>query len=184
MEEVAVFMRTTLPQTAIQFRQSEGASELVTLWYHAERHPTPPASVGALLLLYLLLAFFAHGADRRAAWSEHEPSWMRFTNLVGLVMLNVKLYHSLVRIFYAAPGWTKLTTLQSLTLFVTKLLVSAEALLLFLGVRQCTPFQTLSAALFSSLIAMHTYKIRINAYIQKYVCKIHTKYACIHTKYA
>ena len=78
---------------------------------------------------------------------------MRFTNLVGLVMLNVKLYHSLVRIFYAAPGWTKLTTLQSLTLFVTKLLVSAEALLLFLGVRQCTPFQTLSAALVSSLIS-------------------------------
>jgi hypothetical protein len=140
-------MHQIIPQTSLTL--SSGWRD--QLWREVEVNSWIPGVIAALIGLYLIFAVIAHCFDRTTVYRATEPPWLHFRGFGGLLLVNLRLYHSVVRIFYCAPGWTKLTHLQSVHLLVTKIFLSACGCIVFLGVRQCTPLQSLSAAAFSSV---------------------------------
>ena len=92
----------------------------------------------------------------RTLYTRAPPRWwlaspVRFP-LVKELVLYARIYTSVLRVWYVAPGYTVYTRLQMLHCLATNLVTNAAGVLLFLGSDQCTKEQTLLAG-FASAIA-------------------------------
>ena len=115
-----------------------------------------PLACTIILVVYLACALLAHRGDMRTLYTRAPPRWwlaspVRFP-LVKELVLYTRIYTSVLRVWYVAPGYTVYTRLQMLHCLATNLVTNAAGVLLFLGSDQCTKEQTLLAG-FASAIA-------------------------------
>ena len=115
-----------------------------------------PLACTIILVVYLACALLAHRGDMRTLYTRAPPRWwlaspVRFP-LVKELLLYLRIYTSVLRVWYVAPGYTVYTRLQMLHCLATNLVTNAAGVLLFLGSDQCTKEQTLLAG-FASAIA-------------------------------
>ena len=115
-----------------------------------------PLACTIILVVYLACALLAHRGDMRTLYTRAPPRWwlaapVRFP-LFKELLLYLRIYTSVLRVWYVAPGYTVYTRLQMLHCLATNLVTNAAGVLLFLGSDQCTKEQTLLAG-FASAIA-------------------------------
>lgn len=145
--QIAVFAHRVLPSTNLHLFRADLVAAA----------GTRPQTVGLLLvaaMTYLVVAWIAFSLDQGALYYGRPPPWLEAGRdgwtFSRTFMLNLRTLQGVLRLFNVAPGYTGHTRLELVHCFAIYLVLSACAVLAFVGNRQCTSEQALSVAFLSA----------------------------------
>ena len=151
MGAVAIFAHTIYPATAINLDGNWPAKLSAGL---SVRGGIVGAIAFVIASLVGLLSFEAWSRDRTALYSAQPPAWLRAPRdgwtMPSLLWHNLRLYHSLVRLYSTVPGHVPHTAMQNLVLLLCQWSLQAFMVVTFVGARQCTVNQTIFAGILSA----------------------------------